>query len=66
MTLSLKLAVTLKGALVVVAEADDNVTVGAILSKVRVKAVAAVLMLFPASLATPVGTLTVTVPWLVG
>ena len=64
--LSLKVAVTGNAAVTVAAAAEVRLTVGAILSKVRVKAVAAVLLFPAASVATLLGTLTVTVPWPVG
>ena len=61
-TASLKVAVTVNGALTVVLAAEVRLTVGAKLSKVRVKAVPAVLLLPAPSVATAPGTLTLTVP----
>ena len=61
-TLSLNVAVTLNGALVVVGDGDVKATVGAVRSAVRVSCVAAVLLLPTISVAVAAGTSTVTGP----
>jgi hypothetical protein len=66
LTSSLNVAVTLNGALTVVAEVDVKVTVGAVASYVRVNPVAAVLLLPAISVAVAAGTSTVTGPSALG
>jgi hypothetical protein len=65
-TLSLNVAVTKKGAFVVVGDADVKTTVGAVMSAVRVSCVAAVLLLPAISVAVAAGTSTVTGPSALG